>query len=1167
MLARHGSREGDAMSPASRPSPTVPVQGVALGAGVRAVEEILCGEIAALQEAGIRKPRDLARPVHIVVPSRSLRLHVSALLVRRVGGALLGVRVQALDALARSLAEEAGAPLPPRALLPLLVRRYARAEPALAEQLDDLVGGYGPVEASVDHLLDAGFEAAHLEALEACLDAYNPGAAAARRARAVLQVAARLARALDAGAVDHGSRMLVRARERLEADPEAALPARAVYVHGFADATGAQADLIEALVRLRGARVLIDRPPDPGREEGGPARAAPLPDAAFGARFRERVATASGTCVSLEPPAALPAPRVERIQAPGPYAEVRAVADRLRRLLDEGAVPERIAVVARDLEGYALPLRQQLTRLGIPFSGHAARGPAGAAGRRLSALVDLLELGADASADRWLEAVAGLELSQSGTADRARHHPLSAPERADLRHALHQLGAARLGDVARIEWRGDALALSARRGLSAAAPGDPARSVRREVSGRWLSAARAAAAACCRRWNDWPEEAPLAAHLAQLRAWVASDLGWASATPGREALERALLGEEGDLPGDFTIDRGEFALLVRHALDGAGCVPLGGEGGGVQILTVMEARARSFDHLFVIGMNRGVFPRVIGEDPLLADDLRLALRVVLPDLPVKGEGVDEERHLFEQLASSSAEIGFSWHAADEDGKPRPASPLLERLSRGAHMPEPLIAPALVGARADDSAPRPAHEHALRVGLSGARAAFARVLPAAFEEIGTGRVLASDPTHRARARLAVLNELDPTGAAADAPGPYLGLIGAPREAGDPRSAPLYVTAVEQLARCPWRAFLTRLLRVEPAPDAHGELPSASDALSIGTVVHAVLEAITRRGLPEAADPDVPFAARATHAVAWPPDAEFESILARCAAAEARERGISLPGHARVLALCARPYLEVARRCDWSGAGGVVPVVGAEIASAVTVRDDAGAAREIRFRADRVDRIGATLRFTDYKTGKPIAEQKRPDARAEMLRKKVARGEALQAVAYALSEATHDADAPTPSNAQQEISLRAQAPPPSTPKAAKPPAKPEAAKPPVNPKAAEPPLEPVGRYLFLRPDLADEVRVLDAQATAELAEPFGRAVRTALAAWDAGVLLPRLDLPDDGGEPLTCQSCDVKEACLRGDSGVRQRMLRWLERELGAADLSPAARIFALAGETP
>ena len=70
-----------------------------------------------------------------------------------------------------------------------------------------------------------------------------------------------------------------------------------------------------------------------------------------------------------------------------------------------------------------------------------------------------------------------------------------------------------------------------------------------------------------------------------------------------------------------------------------------------------------------------------------------------------------------------------------------------------------------------------------------------------------------------------------------------------------------------------------------------------------------------------------------------------------------------------------------------------------------------------------------------------------------------------------------------------------------------------------------------------------------------------------AWDAGHLLPRLDLPDDAGEPPACQNCDVKEACVRGDSGVRQRMLRWLDDERHAAEPSPAARIFALAGAQP
>ena len=71
---------------------------------------------------------------------------------------------------------------------------------------------------------------------------------------------------------------------------------------------------------------------------------------------------------------------------------------------------------------------------------------------------------------------------------------------------------------------------------------------------------------------------------------------------------------------------------------------LGGEGAGVQILDATEARGRTFDHLFLIGLNGGVFPRTLREDPVLGDPLRRVLArsgtSVLPDLPVKREGSD-----------------------------------------------------------------------------------------------------------------------------------------------------------------------------------------------------------------------------------------------------------------------------------------------------------------------------------------------------------------------------------------------------------------------------------------------------------------------------------------------------------------------------------------------
>jgi superfamily I DNA/RNA helicase len=1082
------------------------VSALKIAAGARALDDILCREVGRLCEAGLREPRLLAQPVRVVVPSRSARLHVASLLVRRLGGALLGVVVQPLGALARSLAARSGAWQPREGLSELWVRRFARDEPALAERLDDFTDAYGTVSASVDDLLDAGFEAAHVEASEACLDTRALGDAARDRARALLRVAERSARALEAGAAHHESRLFVRARECLEAEPEVALPARAVIVHGFSDATGVQADLLEALVRLCDAQVLLERPPDPAGDErvssGG----------AFGARFRERLAAA---CAEVVEPEAVPPPaRIAWVEAPSPAAEARYVAERLRALLDAGVRAERMAVVARNLDSCALPLRLQLQRLGVPFSGVGGLGPADGAGRRLAVLLDLLARGADVPAERWLEAVERLDGLASGA-------PLTPASRADLREGLHQLGAARVAAVAKLEPPQADLALTARRGLCAPEASKPARAVRRRLSASTLVAAVRAAAAFDRRCARWPERAALADHLERLRGLVERELGWLADTPGRAALERALFAPDSELPLDFELDRDEFALLLQSALEACGRAPLGGEGGGVQILNAMEARSRSFDQLFVVGVNRGAFPRVIVEDPLLPDDLRTRLRDVLPELPVKREGVDEERHLFAQLLAASPEVTLCWHAADADGAACSPSPLLERLRPALRGLEPERAPAVVSARASSAgaAPRPAHEYALCAALAGERAVFEGVLPLAIEELRSDVPEVCDAEALAAARLAVLGEFEARGELGAAAGPYLGFVGGVREQSDPRRAPIFVTTLEGLARCPWRAFVSRLLRVEPAPDALGSLPSASDALAIGSVVHAALEAIAMRALERVEGNDAPLAERPGAAVAWPPDAEVERTLRACAAQYLRESGVVLPGQERVLALRARPYLEVARHWAWAGDDEPGLALAAERRDAVRVCDGTGADREIHFRADRVDRAGGVLRFTDYKTGRPLVTQRRPATRAGRLAQLVARGEALQAVAYARAG---------------------------------------------GPAAA-------GRYLFLRPDLDDALRVLDAPDGGELVEPFERAVATLLAAWDAGSFPPRLLQYDRDEEPAACARCDVKQACLRGDSGARLRVGRWMARLSGepSADLSEAAaaRIWQLAGAEP
>ena len=74
------------------------------GRGPRVVEHLLLDEVRRLAP---RRPEDLGRPLRIVVPSASLRLHVAQVLVRD-GGALAGVQVQTLFRVATEILEHAG---------------------------------------------------------------------------------------------------------------------------------------------------------------------------------------------------------------------------------------------------------------------------------------------------------------------------------------------------------------------------------------------------------------------------------------------------------------------------------------------------------------------------------------------------------------------------------------------------------------------------------------------------------------------------------------------------------------------------------------------------------------------------------------------------------------------------------------------------------------------------------------------------------------------------------------------------------------------------------------------------------------------------------------------------------------------------------------------------
>ena len=1167
--------------------------------GSLAAERALLRLLAPYLEAA-GDPHALARPVRVVVPSRSLRLHVAALLARR-HGALLGVQVQTLTALARDVVErrdpEAAAAAGGDLAFEVLVRRLARREPALARGLDGLVDGYGAVSAAVRDLLDAGLLPVHAEAAEEALAAALAGDRGPRatrgqveRARALVRVAARVEEALAEHRAVRYSGRLRRAADLIAEDPGAALPARAVLVHGFADATGVATDLIEALLVHRGARLVLDEPPEAGggpaggEPTGGPAE--PPRDEAFSARFRERVAGAAGLA-RVDPETAGESDESEPAEvfaAAGAEAEAREVALRVRRLLDSGARPEGVGIVARDLAPHRVPLRRHLRALGVPFSGVGEPGTLTPAGRRVRGLLDLLRRRDDLPADRWLDAVArlpapiaadgeeesGEEIGEDETGEDetgesraeggedqgagetrargveppggdapgggaedaraegagsggegARPGRLQRPPFVDLRLALATLAAGRLRDVARLDAhrlrRTRSIALPIRRGLSydEEEPGAGGRATRRRIATGRVLAAAGAARDLAGRLGSWPVSAGPGAHLDRLETLLTGDLGWDRASEETAPVFEALGRLRAALPPSLALDFDELRLVLARGLEGVGRTPVGGRGGGVQVLSVTEARGRTWDRLFVLGVHRGAFPRTVREDPLLPDRLRTELAAVLPDLARKRAGFAEERQLFAQLLSASPRTTVSWLSHDDEGQPLGPSPLAERLvARGGGRASavPAVAPAL-GARAEGAeatnGPLPARETAAAAAVRGAsRRRLEPLLAAAFAEARSASrpLLRLDPGRVAAARLAVLDEIDPDRrtaegrAAAARLGPYFGFLGRREGRGrDPRGRDLWVTHAERVATCPWQHALRRLLAVEPTPDPLQALPG-SDPLLLGIVVHEVLAGIVGRAQPEPPAGLAEALAAEPVRVPWPGPETFEAMLLAAAESALGRDGVALPGLVRALAEQARPALEAARELDWTGRAGPPAVLAAEVAGEVAA--GTSRPRRLRFKADRVDRGAGGPVLTDYKTGRPITAAKTAPARARHLMARVAGGRNLQAVAYAVAAA----------------------------------------------QAGHPGAE--GRYVYLAADPGQADLRLAADDAGALAA-FHGAIDAVGAAWDEGGFFPRL-VDAKGNTPPPCTFCEVAEACLQGDSGARLRLGGWVAKRQEAAE---------------
>src|SRR6185437_1108036 len=147
------------------------------------------------------------------------------------------------------------------------------------------------------------------------------------------------------------------------------------------------------------------------------------------------------------------------------------------------------------------------------------------------------------------------------------------------------------------------------------------------------------------------------------------------------------------------VDSVEFAAMVETAFDCAAGPAESDAGGAVLALPVLEARGLDFDLVFVIGLNDGVFPSYHPDDPLLPDEVKIALNRPLGEVlrrrfganaPSRAGAILRTRYerngedfflFFLALSMPSRRVVLSYAAADAGGAPMVRSPFVDEILR------------------------------------------------------------------------------------------------------------------------------------------------------------------------------------------------------------------------------------------------------------------------------------------------------------------------------------------------------------------------------------------------------------------------------------------------------------------------------------------------------
>jgi superfamily I DNA/RNA helicase/RecB family exonuclease len=762
-------------------------------------------------------PRDGRGSTLILVPTSRLAAHVERRLAATGGrGAWLGLHVRTFHGVARRILEASRVALPCVAserLRRTLVRRLLDAQPENPWSIFVRArpGAASRVSGALVDLREAGITPDELRATAGD----EPGPAA------LAELYEAYARALDEGIASGFTDETGLVRAALAEAPQLARAHGAIFLHGAYELLGIHVELLRALDSGRQVTALV-----PVRTDA--------PATAYAERFARsflgsgedptpiEADAGAGSGLALEalyressrPDPVAPA-RVSFHTCQGASAEVDSAVRRALAAIARGVPPTEIAIVARSLAPYAGAIDELLTERSLPYTSSAV-SPL----RRRPFVRDLLLL--LRVVERDFPRAATVELLRSRSVDWGRIvRERPSGERADawsLRARL--VGGLAEWTLGLTRWIEDDEARAARR-----RPEEPRSAFRLDEArriGATLSVLRGRVGPAPRGWSE---------HATRIRT-LAEELLVARDGVEDESAVR-LLGEillDMERLETWLLDRrrvpfGEAVDWLEQAVDQAEHKPKSEDRGGIRVLDALPARGLTFEHVQLLGMNAGVFPRKAIDDPILGDTLRRRLRERTGrPIPVAGEALDEERLLLLLLAGSSrTSLEVSWQRAAEAGRVRSPSLALRELARIARgrpdlgALEPIEVPShpehgLRHAIADGSGIT-ADERTLLFALSSAvpamRARLAQVEPGLADGL---HLLAATET---------FETVDPA---------YDGRID--RVALPPEG--LSVSAVERLGQCPLRFFFQHVLRVrEPANEVD---PLELDPRDVGGVVH-------------------------------------------------------------------------------------------------------------------------------------------------------------------------------------------------------------------------------------------------------------------------------------------------------------------------------------------